>query len=427
MLPLPLMAIPLAALRILFAAALLSFVPFGIAQQPSAPAPTQPDAIGLDSKVDPALLQKMGGHRAVPIRGVAISPDGTTVAYGSQGKLGARIELLTLHGGRAKVTLSAGPADKDCSTTDAVWSPDGKSLAALSDCGIPEKTSQDQIFVINASTGTARQVGTLKGNVEDLNWSPDGKSISFLYVANSTRASGATSAQRVPEGVIDLQMVTEIQRLATFSIDGGDLKFITPENLHIYEYDWSADSQSVVYTAAPPPGENNWWVAKLYLQPAAAGSQPRVVLDPRTVTGEMHGLQLAVPSLSPDGSQIAFIGGLMSDFGSTGGDIYTVAASGGQPKNLNRRQKVDSRLDPLDSPREILFTELEQGDVAIHLLDVATGKVEKKPLFKEPETVGDGRAELSISVANNGEVAFAATASTVRRKSGPESWTTSNR
>ena len=52
------------------------------------------------------------------------------------------------------------------------------------------------------------------------------------------------------------------------------------------------------------------------------------------VPGPLHGLQIAVPRWSPDGKTIAFIGGLMSDQGSTGGDVWTVSAEGGEPRNL---------------------------------------------------------------------------------------------
>ena len=43
---------------------------------------------------------------------------------------------------------------------------------------------------------------------------------------------------------------------------------------------------------------------------------------------------LADPKVSRDGRTVAFIAGLMIDFGSTGGDVFTVPIDGGEPMNL---------------------------------------------------------------------------------------------
>ena len=45
-------------------------------------------------------------------------------------------------------------------------------------------------------------------------------------------------------------------------------------------------------------------------------------------------MQLDFPRVSPDGRTVAFIGGLMSDFGSVGGDVYTVPVAGGEPTDI---------------------------------------------------------------------------------------------
>ena len=64
-----------------------------------------------------------------------------------------------------------------------------------------------------------------------------------------------------------------------------------------------------------------------------------MVVDTAKVTGGLHGLQMAVPKWSPDGTKIAFIGGLMSDQGSTGGDVWVVSAKGGEPEDVT--PKID--------------------------------------------------------------------------------------
>jgi len=66
-------------------------------------------------------------------------------------------------------------------------------------------------------------------------------------------------------------------------------------------------------------------VAKLSHIDAASGAL-RIVASPST--------QVNIPRVSPDGRTVAFIGGLMSDFGSIGGDVYTVPLAGGEPVNL---------------------------------------------------------------------------------------------
>ncbi len=123
---------------------------------------------------------------------------------------------------------------------------------------------------------------------------------------------------------------------------------VTPPNLHVYEFDWAPSSKELTYVAANPPGENNWWVAQLYTQEIGGAAKPRSILETTKTDGELHGLQIANPRFSPDGRRIAFIGGLMSDQGSTGGDIYSISASGGSPKDImpeQGRQRGMARMD----------------------------------------------------------------------------------
>ena len=112
----------------------------------------------------------------------------------------------------------------------------------------------------------------------------------------------------------------------------GTLHALTPADAYVYEYGWSPDGKQLAVTYARGNGDDNWWVAKL----ATVDAQ----------NGAMHDLlapayQIDDPQWSPDGKQIALIGGLMSDFGSTGGDVVL---SGCRHRRGARRDAEHARV-----------------------------------------------------------------------------------
>jgi dipeptidyl aminopeptidase/acylaminoacyl peptidase len=234
--------------------------------------------------------------------------------------------------------------------------------------------------------------------VTSLACSPDGLHIACLYIEGATRPAGALAPMKPPAGVIGVEGL-EIQRVATIETASGEFRQVTPATLHVYEYDWAPDSGQLAYVAAPPPGENNWWVAQLYTQ-RLAGGQAQALLDPEHTSGPLHGLQIAVPRWSPDGQEIAFIGGLMSDQGSTGGDIYLISAAGGAAKNLTRDSDQSAGWIHWLKPTQLLVSWIKSGEVAIGELDSASGKVTASNLTI-PASVGDGRLENSLSIAKD--------------------------
>ena len=104
-----------------------------------------------------------------------------------------------------------------------------------------------------------------------------------------------------------------------------------PPDRYIYEYDWTPDGRGFVASTALGNGDDNWWVATLDAIDATTGAV-RQIAKPTT--------QLNFPRVSPDGKTVAYIGGLMSDFGSVGGDIYTVPFAGGTPVDITKGSKT---------------------------------------------------------------------------------------
>jgi dipeptidyl aminopeptidase/acylaminoacyl peptidase len=294
-------------------------------------------------------------------------------------------------------------APGDQHDSSLAWSPDSKTLAFFSDCGADGRTSDDKtaIFTESASGAAAPHLlAQLNGYAEDLEYSPNGSVLSFLYVEGATRASGALSPEPPPSGVIGVEHV-DIQRLAAVNSASGQLADISPANLYLYEYSWSPDSSQLAYVAAPPPGQDNWWTARLYTQAADFNAKPKVVFDPNSTTGSLHGLQIALPRFSPDGSKIAFIGGLMSDQGVTGGDIYIIPSGGGEAKEVTSDRAATPQWFKWIDDNTLGIAEIKAAQSHLFVYDLGTGQESPDYNLTIPGTVSAGGEMMRVSTSSD--------------------------
>jgi dipeptidyl aminopeptidase/acylaminoacyl peptidase len=347
-------------------------------------------------------------------RDVNLSPDGKLIVWTEAGHDGFGIRLAPLADPSSPRTITACGEGSRGMEGEPVFSPDGKQIAFFSGCTADHKPA---IFLADVVGGAPHQLAELDGYAHELAWSPDGKQLSFLYVEGSMRRPSPVAPEPLPSGVIGVEGI-KVQRVAAVDASSGELTEFTPENLYVYEYDWSPNSQQLAYTAAPPPGENNWWVAKLYMQGVGTlfphGTEPlggglMTVVDPGTVTGPLHGLQMAVPRWSPDGKRIAFIGGLMSDQGSTGGDIYVVPADGGQPQDITAgRHSTPSWFEWLDD-HSFGIAEIKGGSSHLFAYDIDKHQESTQYNLTLPASVGAGSLEMRVAVSNSANIAFVRT------------------
>ena len=369
----------------------------------------QVTASAAGSAQDRARIEAVlnGLNRGRQIGQVAIAPDGKHLAWIEHDGGGMEIRVAPLGDLKKsqRVTAAAKP-EEHCREGEMVWSPDAQVLAFFSDCAKPG--AQSDLYLSRVDGQPARRLTELKGYVEAPDFSPDGKSVAFLYVEGATRPAGAVAAMKPPSGVIGEDGV-EIQRVAVVQVAAGEGKqepvapvLATPGNLHVYEFDWRPDSKGLAFVAADPPGENNWWVAKLYTQ--ALDGEPKVILAPAEVAGALHGLQIAVPRWSPDGKAIAFIGGLMSDQGSTGGDVWIISATGGEPVDLTPQRPTTPAWIEWDDDSHLFVSELAGGNCQLVRMKLQGDRVSESvatsfgsPIFSLPASVGDRRMELSLS------------------------------
>jgi dipeptidyl aminopeptidase/acylaminoacyl peptidase len=299
------------------------------------------------------------------VRQAVISPDGTHVAWVepvSTGGGGSAIYVQDLKSSSLQPQrISAAGEGATAHEADACWSPDSKQIAFLSDAG---GNDQSELYVADLGSAPARKLTSLKGFLADPAWAPDRKTIAILFTENAPRAAGPLMPMTPESGVVDSKIYE--QRLTTVEVAAGNVQQLSPADMYVYEYDWSPDSKSFAVTAAHGAGDSNWYVAQIYTL-GAAGGEPRPVYKPR--------LQIAEPRWSPDGKSIAFIEGLMSDEGSTGGDVYVVPAGGGKARNVTPGIAASPNRIFWASADKILFTENIDGQSGIGSVDLANGKV----------------------------------------------------
>ena len=294
-----------------------------------------------------AILSDLSATNTFPE--VAMSPDGKRAAWVAEiienGKDtgNSAIYVKDVTSSAMPVRITAGGGGKAAhSERNIAWSPDSKQLAFFSDA---EKKKQMQLYTEPVTGGHARKLTSLKGFMTDPQWSPDGTKIAILFAENAPSGGGPLEAEPEETGVIGGEIFN--QRLTIIDAASTTVKQISPKDMHIYEYDWSPDGKTFAASAAPGPGDNNWWIAQLYTMPADSGKLTSIY-KPET--------QIAMPRWSTDGASIGFIQGLMSDEGFTGGEVYTIAAAGGNAmdRTPGRRSSVSSIQ--WISPSKMLFT-----------------------------------------------------------------------
>src|SRR5579872_33572 len=323
---------------------------------------------------------------------VAISPDGNRVAWvqeavneSGEATGGTTIFVQELQSPSSKPKrISAGADTQVAGEGTIAWSPDSKHLAFLSDI---EGGGQSNYYVVNVDGGSARKLTSLKGDLTDPAWSPDEKTLAFLFTENAPRVAGPLMPMVPETGVIDAKIYE--QRLTLVDLASGKVQQISPPDMYVYQFDWSPDGKTFAAIAAHGAGDSNWYVAQIYTLGVESGAL-KPVYKPS--------LQIAVPRWSPDGKTIAFIGGLMSDEGSIGGDIFTVSASGGDSRDVTPGIAASPSWLYWESPGRILFTENIDGQAGVSRIDLANGKVSS--LWKGPEAIStqaEGEPTLSLT------------------------------
>ena len=279
-------------------------------------------ALAEDDRWTPALSMRY--HR---ISGVAVSPDGSLVAFGvteplmegDKSEYRTRIHVVPTAGGDAVAWTRP-----DDSVSAPTFSPDGRYLAFTSS----RSGERSQVFVLPLAGGEAWQLTHAEAGVRSFRFSPDGRSVAYTMSDPETEEEKTRKKEKR-----DVELVDQDFRYAHLYValvgDGPDPEAedrrITRGAFHVTGFDWSS-SDRIVFTHQDDPRINT---------NRRSGDLSVIHLFDSAVTLLRGGAGIeSSPRVSPDGATVAFrsTGDRPEPVGL--GDVYTVPVTGGPATRL---------------------------------------------------------------------------------------------
>jgi dipeptidyl aminopeptidase/acylaminoacyl peptidase len=192
------------------------------------------------------------------VQDAQISPDGRQVAFVvtrgytvDHRKLAdAAVWLAPFDGSAPPRRATFGPR----SDSSPRWSPDGQTLAFLSD---REKQDVQQIYLLPLAGGEARRRTDLKAGVTDFAWSPDGAALAF----RAPEAESEETERRKKEGfdAVHVDHDHTFTRLWVIRAEGGEARPLTPPTCQVQSFAWFDDGWAVQVSATPSADDFVGW------------------------------------------------------------------------------------------------------------------------------------------------------------------------
>jgi dipeptidyl aminopeptidase/acylaminoacyl peptidase len=326
------------------------------------------------------VLHTFDGVAIAPTGGLIASVDGVDVP----GAMTPPVLVVRTAAGRVVSRFAACSGSRGCTIASPVWSADGRRIVFVRTDFVTHRSALESV---SPAGGLPHDILSFAGQLQAPLFMPDGRSIAVLATAGAHKQVGATQAGAPMVGEVGTSF--DEQRIAIVD-PAGHLKMVSPPDLFVYEYDVLPNGEGFVGTGAHGDGDNNWWVARLYAF-GGDGTARELYAPP---------MQIASPRVSADGRSVAFIGGLMSDFGSTGGDVFVVPTAGGDAKDLTASQPL-SATSLLWNGRSDALTYVALAGDQTQIRTVGLGAPSEQTLWSGPVTLGSFAA-AQISVARNG-------------------------
>lgn len=312
------------------------------------------------------LLTAFDLMKVVSVGAPRISPDGTRVVYAvsqtktekdKEWKATTHLWIVPTAGGNP---MQYTRGEKNATSPE--WSPDGSTLAFLTD---REKDGERQVWMIRADGGESWAVTSHKGGVSSYRFSPDGKQLLFLSTDQPSKEEEERKKLKDDPIVIDRDI--KMTHLWTFNIEKKEEKRVTEGEFTVSDPQWSPDGTRVTYTTRPTPKADDGGLSDVWVMSVASGEKKKLEDTP-------------IPSdtarWSPDGKWIAFTGTADVNAGVETTFLYLIPSTGGTPKLLTPKFDLNVGAPFWSRDGKVIYftTNVLQAN-EIFSADVATGSV----------------------------------------------------
>jgi dipeptidyl aminopeptidase/acylaminoacyl peptidase len=240
---------------------------------------------------------------------VAVSPDGAHVAF-----VVATTDL-SKNTTTTRVWIDDAPVTAGPHDASPTWSPDGRFLSFTSRRGEKEGDSTLHVLPVDA-VGELRTLCTMPDGLGDLAWSPDGEWLAFTSRTRDERYDAESAAWQSPRKVERLfsrlngqnWIFDRPNHVYVVAANGtGTPRNLTPGEFQHSGASWLADSTAIVTSSQRHETWDRDRATDLYVVslPERGDGDPGGA-NVRALTDQDG--QYGQPSVSPDGTLVAFIG-----------------------------------------------------------------------------------------------------------------------